>query len=73
VQFFRYHDELPHHYLMHLMHGAQILGYKHPEPEFRERWLEFYVEMVEDAHLKTESEEEMDVRLGDWGREFWNE
>jgi len=71
--FFDTSDELPHHYLMHLMHGVQILGYKHPEPEFRGRWEDFYLAMVKDAHLKPESEEEMDIRLGDWGRESWDE
>jgi hypothetical protein len=24
------HDHYPVHYLMHLMHGAEIIGYKHP-------------------------------------------
>ena len=28
--FFDHVDSLPHHYYMHLMHGAQIAGYKHP-------------------------------------------
>jgi hypothetical protein len=69
--FFNYSDQLPHHYLMHLMHGVQILGYKHPDPEFRSRWQAFYLDMVSDLHLKPESEVEMDKRLGDWGREHW--
>lgn len=69
--FFKHCDSLPHHYLMHLMHGAQILGYKHPDHRFRSRWIMFYRAMVEDLHLVTESEESMDVRLGDWQRKHW--
>jgi len=69
--FFKHGDSLPHHYLMHLMHGAQILGYKHPDKRFSERWFAFYLRMVEDLHLHTESESEMDHRLGDWDRRYW--
>jgi hypothetical protein len=69
--FFDFIDELPHHYLMHLMHGAQILGFKHPDARFRDRWIAFYLKMVEDMHLAPETESEMDRRLGDWGRSHW--
>lgn len=64
-------DSLPAHYVKHLMHGAEIAGYKHPDDRFRERWLNFYGLLVTDMHLETETEEEMDKRLGDWGRKFW--
>ncbi len=71
--FFAHADELPHHYLMHLMHGAQILGYKHPDERFRDRWFSFYRAMVHDLHLTMETEAQMDERLGDWARTHWNE
>ena len=64
--FFESIDELPHHYLMHLMHGAEILGYKHPDFQFRKAWLPFYFMMSNDMHCKPETEEEMDERLNDW-------
>jgi hypothetical protein len=70
--FFLHHDSLPKHYLNHLMHGVEILGYKHPDERIRRRWHKFYLELVEDAHLKPETESEMDSRLGDWGRTFWD-
>jgi hypothetical protein len=69
--FFRHSDGLPHHYLGHLMHGAQILGYKHPDERFRLRWRLFYVEMVVDLHLTIETEAEMDNRLNDWNHQYW--
>lgn len=65
-------DELPHHYHMHIMHGAQIMGYKHDDQFIRERWLEFYHRCCDDLHLTAESEEELDARLNDWGREHWD-
>ncbi|HEV2403607.1 MAG TPA: hypothetical protein VGS08_05410 [Candidatus Saccharimonadales bacterium] len=70
--YFHTMDTLPHHYISHLMHGAQILGYKHPDARFRQRWLDFYHQSVLDLHLCPESEADMDVRLGDFGREQWD-
>lgn len=64
-------DRLPHHYHMHLMHAAQIIGYKHPVNLFRVRWSRVYARFVEDAHLMPESEVAMDARLNDWDRRHW--
>jgi hypothetical protein len=71
TKFFDYVDEVPHHFYMHLMHGAEIIGYKHPDQRFRERWNEFYKKCVYDLHLTVETEEEMDIRLSDWNKVFW--
>lgn len=57
------HDALPHHYLMHLVHAAQILGYKHPDPNVRALWFGFYVSMANKFHLQYELEPQMDARL----------
>lgn len=71
-QYFEYGDSLPHHYRSHLMHGAEILGYKHPDELFRRRWCAFYFECCDDLHLNPETEAQMDLRLSDWGREHWD-
>jgi hypothetical protein len=65
--YFDHLDMLPHHYHLHLMHGAEILGYKHPDPTVRKRWLGFYMRCVDDMHLTPETEEQMDERLNDFG------
>lgn len=65
-------DAIPVHFQRHFMHAAEILGYKHPVPEIRAFWLDFYVQLVEEIHLTPETEEEMDKRLGD-NREGWLE
>lgn len=69
--FFAAWDVLPAHYVKHFMHGAQILGYKHPDPRFRERWMNFYCRVIEELHVAPENEQAMDARLGDWQREHW--
>lgn len=71
--FFDNVDNLPHHYYMHLAHGAQIAGYKHSHPLFRERWLHFYHLCCHDLHMGPETEAEMDDRLGDWNRAHWDQ
>jgi len=70
--YFRSIDELPHHFQLHLMHAAEILGYKHPEPKVAGWWSEFYLQCANDAHLFPETEEQMDRRLGDF-EEHWRE
>jgi hypothetical protein len=66
--FFDVVDELPLHYFTHLMHGAQIVAYKHPATLFRRRWLEFYQKCCDYLHVPIENEDEMDDRLSDFGR-----
>lgn len=58
-------DELPHHFQLHFLHAAEILGYKHPINYIREWWHTTYLRLVNDAHLYPETEEQMDTRLGD--------
>lgn len=58
-------DELPHHFQLHFMHAAEIIGYKHPDTHIRLWWLSIYRELVRDMHLRPETEEQMDRRLGD--------
>lgn len=63
--YLRYVDELPHHFQLHFMHAAEIIGYKHPIKDVREFWAGMYWMIAEDAHLHIETEEEMDARLSD--------
>jgi hypothetical protein len=63
-------DEIPHHFQLHFMHAAEILGYKYPGEETRLWWNRTYRRIVNDAHLEPESEARMDFRLGD-NREQW--
>lgn len=64
-------DELPHHFVLHLLHGTEIIGYNHPDPAFATAWKEFYLRGCEDMHLNPETEREMDNRLSDWNRDYW--
>lgn len=61
-------DELPLHYYTHLMHGAQVVAYKHPESLFQRRWLSFYLQCCDYLHVPPENIWNMDRRLNDFGR-----
>lgn len=63
-------DELPFHYTIHFMHAIQILGYKHPDKRIAKWWNMVYVRIVNSLHLNVETEEEMDIRLGDIKEEW---
>ena len=63
--YFLHVDEVPHHAHLHLMHAAEIIGYKHPTETTRAWWQSFYLELVNDMHLLPEPPADMDYRLGD--------
>jgi hypothetical protein len=58
-------DEVPFHFHAHLIHAAEILGYKHPDHAIRAWWHSFYSAAARDMHLHPETEQELDKRLGD--------
>lgn len=58
-------DKYPMHFLTHLAHASEIVGYKHPDKEVREVWNKFYLDVVRRMHLYPESEVQMDDRLKD--------
>jgi hypothetical protein len=72
IPFFDTVDSIPHHYYMHLAHGAEIIGYKHHDELFRRRWLNFYHRCCDNLHLYPEDEAQMDSRLSDWHRAHWD-
>jgi len=57
------HDHYPVHYLLHLLHGAEIVGYCHPEPAVAEPWQWFYMKLAQCFHLNVETEKQLDARL----------
>lgn len=58
-------DGIPHHFQMHFMHAAEIVGYKHPDEMTQGWWCNLYFRLVNDMHLHPETAEQLDRRLGD--------
>lgn len=57
------HDSLPHHYLMHLIHASEIVGYKQTHSDQAIKWREFYEAMCNKMHMCPEAEWQLDKRL----------
>ena len=64
-EYLRTLDELPHHFQLHFMHAAEIVGYKHPDRKIREWWHFVYHQLADDMHLNIETEDQLDYRLAD--------
>lgn len=71
-EYLRALDAIPHHFQLHLLHAAEIVGYKHPDLRIRAWWWQTYKRLVHDMHLWPETEEQLDRRLGD-NRDQWLE
>lgn len=56
-------DHYPHHYVMHLVHAAEVVGYKHPKMLSRDMWLAFYEKACKKLHVNPETNEQLDARL----------
>ncbi len=57
------HDQYPVHYIMHVLHATEIIGYKHPDDRVADRWRWFYSNLAKCFHLNPETEEQLDERL----------
>lgn len=57
----RDHDSLPHHYIMHLIHAAEIVAYYAPHDSLY--WFGFYSSMCNKLHMTAETKAELDHRL----------
>lgn len=62
-EFFQDMDFYPLHFVTHLFHSAEILGYKYPDPIIRDIWHKFYLKACDSLHMPPESEKAMDERL----------
>lgn len=65
--FWNDHDAYPHHFIMHLVHCAEVVGYKHPDEKIRWHWGWFYKQACKSFHMKEETEQQLDERLNDFG------
>lgn len=57
-------DSYPLHFVTHLAHASEIVGFKYPDKARKVRWLAFYYKIVKGLHMMPETEAQLDVRLG---------
>lgn len=56
-------DEYPLHFILHLIHGLEVIGYKHPVADVRNAFRTGYETLVRKFHMTPEAEAHMDERL----------
>lgn len=61
--FFQDVDAYPLHFYMHLVHAAEVIGYKYPETLVAQCWTGFYYKACENFHMNPETMAQMDSRL----------
>ena len=64
-RFFMDMDHYPIHWFIHLLHAAEIVGYKCPQKEQQEFWKKFYLRGCHELHRGIETEHQLDKRLKD--------
>lgn len=55
----------PWHWLSHIVHAIEVLGYCHPDSRTRLSWFTLYVKFVHSFHMTIESREEWERRMGE--------
>lgn len=63
TEFFFDNDAYPMHFLMHLFHSAQVVGYNHPDDAIRAAWFRFYVLACKSLHMGIENKKDMNKRM----------
>lgn len=56
-------DAYPMHFLMHLIHAAEIIGYHFPILVVRNYWKDFYYYFCKQLHMTPETKEQLNDRL----------
>ncbi len=63
AEFYEDFDHMPMHYILHLVHAAEVLAYNHPDHYVGARWGRFYRKMCRKMHVNPETPEQLDARL----------
>lgn len=56
-------DVYPLHYVLHLAHAAEIVGFHHPQMDSGSAWLRLYSRICSKLHMRPETKAELDARL----------
>lgn len=56
---------LPWHWLSHIMHACEVVGYRHPNRIVRERYIAIYERMAHSFHLNPETREQFIARMSE--------
>jgi hypothetical protein len=55
----------PQHWLSHVMHSAEVIGFRHPDETVRARWYLIYTKIARSLHLNPETRSQFEDRLSE--------
>lgn len=55
----------PQHWLSHVMHAAEVIGWRHPDEDLRFAFRSIYFKIVRSLHLNPETFEQFEARLSE--------
>ena len=55
----------PQHWVAHIMHAMEVIGWRHPDADLRTDWRSLYRKMVHSLHLNEETFDQMHERLSE--------
>lgn len=58
-------NHYPVHFITHMLHAAEVIGYSHPDEKISGIWLQFYVRGCHAMHMNIEAYDEFAKRLRD--------
>jgi hypothetical protein len=58
-------DSYPVHFILHLIHAFEVVGYYHDDTNIRDTFKRLYKKACYTFHMKPETKEEIDLRLSD--------
>jgi hypothetical protein len=58
-------EHYPQHWVGHVIHATQVLGYRHPDKGIAAVWLELYTRFCQSLHVVPESLDNMVARLSE--------
>ena len=61
----KHFDHMPIHFVTHLMHAAEVIGYMHPDEVISNLWQQIYNTIVAAMHLNPETHGQFTNRLKD--------
>lgn len=66
-------DQYPVHFVMHLIHAAEVIAYHHPSVSTSHLWREFYFKACRKLHLQPETPAMLQARLNADEEAFFKE
>lgn len=58
-------EHYPQHWVGHIIHACEVIGYRHPDHAVRSAWYALYLRLVDGLHLLPEGHVRMENRLSE--------